>query len=448
MAFLQTEAIGIFGAAHNKSGEDVEKIFSVWHSEYATLHSSCELGDIPVPGVTAGKRKKNAIEERPISLTTAIGGMGEVLVCSGSEVHLQAIELPPLSLASAMGSMVGEGQNPPMVCEPSLTDALGEGLELNAKFESTEANDSWESGVKPENESLGKMIKVMASEKSCPNEKKLMAKLEEHCTSSNDIPPEMVNVICERCCGPSAVNGEEINTSPIFAPKALSLLAKRGLLSARLHGNVLPRCMASGSIALLIVCIRHMPDLPEHMLVTILRFFATEVQDSVLEAYHAELSSSDKKQKNAKSVKRCNVTVIRERLIARCMHVPCNSGFLVPCLQEQLKEEDILRIFHVLHWWLVQYNEATSVATSLSKKGKGPTHSQSLDWTSMMLDACFGSVVLSAATSAVAEELKRLIDEQVSLCEALHNLEEFRGISKGAMPIPAVPEYSVEVLYM
>ena len=35
----------------------------------------------------------------------------------------------------------------------------------------------------------------------------------------------------------------------------------------------------------------------------------------------------------------------------------------------------------------------------------------------MLLDACFGSVVLSPATASIAAELKHVVDSQVALCE-------------------------------
>jgi len=451
LCFLQNEALAIFGAAQEGAQIDTAKALSVWHSEFATPHMALELKEVELGSGEKKTKRKRGLEEDRVSLVSCLGGMGELLLATTSQVYLQTMPLPRLSLASAMGSLARGTAAPPMVLQADLASALGDGMQISSeKMDQNAVSERWEAAVKADNDTLSQVIDEMQNPKT--TEKKLLSKLEDHLASGSSdeehIPMHMVSALCDRCCGPNQEAGKQVDSSPIFAPKVLGMLIKKGLVSARLHSNVIPRCIASGAIGVLVLCLRHTPDLPEHTLVRVIRYFASEVSDKILEQYHAESFAEGKKQKKAKSSK-CNPNAVRERLIARCLGVKCSSGFLVPCLQSNLSEADIHMVLRVLHWWLVQYNEAASQATSVAHKGRGPTHAQCLDWTAMMLDACFGSVVLSTSTAAIAAELKKLVDEQVALCEALHSLEEFRRITKGAATlIPAVPEYSVEVLYL
>ena len=92
-----------------------------------------------------------------------------------------------------------------------------------------------------------------------------------------------------------------------------------------------------------------------------------------------------------------------------------------------MTEDDTHSLLRVLHWWLVQHSEMATRAATLAARGAGPTHAQALDWTAMLLDACFGSVVLSPTTGAIAADLKRLVDEQVALCEVTDSRHCFHG---------------------
>jgi len=456
MAFVQAQAVALFGAGALEAA-GVEQTLSVWHSEYASMHSATELKEVALsgPGQGTPKRKRPKDEVPRVQLSCCPGG-NEVVLHVGSEVYVHSLALPTLSLASAIASREVADADTPMVVHADLMATLNIGASPTEKA----IQKRWESCVKGPDATLREAVLALQDPKLTGSEEEFLASVQAHIT--RDTPPQVVRAVCDRCCGAPVGDDEEVDASPIFAPRAIALLAKKSLLSARLHPAVIPRCIAAGALGLLLLCLRRMPDLPEHMLVRLLHFFGSEVGDEALERFYAEESKGTAREKGEKPKKkgaqkgaqkgaepRINTEALRDQLIARLLTVPYNNSFLLPSMQAMLSESDVHRVMRVLHWWLMQHSEMASAATLLAAKGRGPTHAQALDWTAVLLDACFGSVVLSPATASIAAELKHVVDSQVALCEALHTLEEFRHIAKGGLNLaPTVPEYCVEALML
>jgi len=374
----------------------------------------------------------------------------------GSVVTFYSIALPELSLASALGSMSMQAAvpSPPMLLHPNINQALGKLLTIGGEATAEAMSEEWENGIRKADDELRTTMATLADEKA--TEQALLATLRKHLDETADgvVSPEIVHTVYMRCCGSSS---DEVKQ--IFAPAAIVLLAERRLLSARLHAGVIACCIASNAIAPLKSCIRWMPDLPEHVQIRILKYFISEVSCEVLAQQAsttqgtAQIEAHEKSAKGKKAKKKektpppRNVEAVRDQLIALVFSAAHNHSFLLPCLQE-LNETEVYRIFRVLHFWLVRHSEMNDKHLKLAAQRRGPSHAQALEWAAAMMDACFAGLVQSPAAIALMTDLRRLVDEQVALCEALHSLEMYKHMDKGSSPVPDVPSYSVELLHL
>jgi len=375
IAFVQPSALFSFGLieeSRNASEANVSEV-RLWHTMFGTLYASST-----VPALE-GIRSDETLE--------VAYGTNDVLLYTSKSVWLcQVLNVPTLSLATAVGAHRKASKG--SVC--SVPAALHTVFQSPAKTPKKKSSKGSAKGMRWTEADLCEAVDKVSS----ASEDTLVAHVKEYLHRTPPIPAQIVEAICERCCCGAAA-------STVHSPEALELVLEHGLVSGRLHPEVLARCLDTKAVSLVQLILTHVQDVPEVELVRALQLALrqSEHKQALLEAVVRAPSS---KQSLLSAVRSLEITECAEMLT-----------------------------------WLADELQADEME-------EGCEHL--LQWMSVLLDAHFHGLVLSDETHDTLMRCDSLVKEQVNMANALCGMEAYRHLAQGeraVKPAAQVAEYSI-----
>ncbi|KJE98207.1 hypothetical protein CAOG_008205 [Capsaspora owczarzaki ATCC 30864] len=263
----------------------------------------------------------------------------------------------------------------------------------------------------------------------------------------------------------SAVLHRIMSETAFFASAPLALMLKSGCVSVTLVPTLLrrltdmiparegfirpatPNKQASipplQALRLLELVLLHVHDLSETALVSLLRFFLEEADESVLLAYAAE-KVDRKGLQFAASVKH-----VIDLFLFLIISAPRNDIYMQQELRS-LGHNLVVILLKFLNRWIGRYGkhgEARLHSKTLAPRT--PTFAQLLDWVALILDSHFTRVVFAQDTHNLVADLAATIQQHTQLCERMQDMKGhlFQLAAHGRLPKqPSSALYSIELV--
>lgn len=219
----------------------------------------------------------------------------------------------------------------------------------------------------------------------------------------------------------------------------LDRLLRTGQVSARSTPELLPTLMAQSQISLLQVCLTQVHDMPEPELIQLVRFLLDRDWEKSPSNGSASKSrrGRDKTRKSAKgedeaeqsaSAASASTSLAKplEEMLWLVVSRPRNDALLLRSLRS-LPIVNVVVLLHFFHACLHQEGEGLSAGDALDETaGRGggpPSLAQVLDWTMLLLDAHFASLLVIPSCHSLLRELSRSVGDHSKVAGLLTPLK-------------------------
>lgn len=199
-----------------------------------------------------------------------------------------------------------------------------------------------------------------------------------------------------------------IDDPPKHVQKQIVAYMSEGYSDAVIHEILIPQLIESKDVSSMIWCIDTLKDLPEKLLIDLLRF-SLRNSDEIFQV------SKDHEEKTCLE----GVSHSRNDFLDKLFSVPYSDVSLSSYLKMGLKFDEVLRLLSYLIEKLGDHEEENS-----GNDRSQPTEKQVYEWTCLLLDSHYQHYILSrdSEVSTLLKKLNILLEDHIQLLRDLENL--------------------------